>query len=975
MRRIFLFFFCLCCLLPTKAQETQRQKKQRTIALWGHVKDSFTKSGIPDVKVTLMTEDSAIVDSMRAFNMGKFNATKIDVGYRFYVPAHPARYIIMAEHSDYETGYVDYEIRHVARNSYFDAPWHLLKRRPRAMVTDSLNENQLDEVVIKATRVRMVYKGDTIVYNADAFNLPEGSMLDALIRQMDGVELKDDGRILVNGQQIDELTLNGKDFFRGNNKVMLENLPHYVVNNIQVYHKSTELSQYLGRDVEQKKYVMDVVLKREYAEGFLGNVEVAASTSDRFLGRLFGMRYTDNSRLTLFGNANNVNENRRPGSNGEWTPSNMPQGRQTTGQAGMDLLIDEADKRWKENASVTLNWSKFNDQSLTNSERFFANAPSNYSFSRASSLIRNLEMHASNRFELMKPFHLLSFTEVRYDRNNPTNENSDWLSRSSLNSDSLNSQWSSLNTQLSSLIHHSVMRSRQHVHRVYAGSYIELTKKLLTGDEIGVTMNANFHNQHQEANSLQRVEYIRSDDENVVKNRRNRRPDKEYSWYVMPNYTVTWLNGISLRGEVSYNQQYNSEANEAFLLDSLASSPSPLSSSIFSTDLYNSFEYGKMQRRYTMQLRPSYNYNKNGKYMAVMLQLPLNHVRERMKYFSAATDTVVSQRSWTFSPNFFLRAATHEWTRQYTLSYTVKVELPSLYNKIDVHNNENPLVVRQGNPALKKSVSHLMQASFTRNWRERQQAFTLGYGLRFFVNTISQGYTYYPETGIYVYRPQNVKGNWQTYFWNYFNRPLDKPRRLTLNNYVHGDYSRNVDVAVSLNVSDAQTLSHVDNYYVEDRLTLNYRLEELSIGAQGYMEYRYASNKEKTIETIRALNYSYGLTCNYNFKKDAWGKFIEGFALATDIKMFSRRGYGNAALNSNDLVWNASVSRSFPMSFAKKSGGTLVARLEAFDILHKLSNTQIVINGQGRTETVRNTLPRYVMLHLSYNFNRIPQKR
>ena len=69
------------------------------------------------------------------------------------------------------------------------------------------------------------------------------------------------------------------------------------------------------------------------------------------------------------------------------------------------------------------------------------------------------------------------------------------------------------------------------------------------------------------------------------------------------------------------------------------------------------------------------------------------------------------------------------------------------------------------------------------------------------------------------------------------------------------------------------------------------------------------------------------------------------------------------------------MSRSFPMSFAKKSGGTLVARLEAFDILHKLSNTQIVINGQGRTETVRNTLPRYVMLHLSYNFNRIPQKR
>ena len=971
MRRIFLFFFSLCCLLPAMAQETQKPKKQRTIALWGHVKDSFTKSGIPDVKLTLMTVDSTVVDTMRAFNMGKFNATKIDVGYRFNVPARPERYIIMAEHPDYETGYVDYEIRHVARNSYFDAPWHLLKRRMREPAIDSLGTNRLDEIVIKATRVRMVYKGDTIVYNADAFNLPEGSMLDALIRQMDGVELKDDGRILVNGQQIDELTLNGKDFFRGNNKVMLENLPHYVVNNIQVYHKSTELSQYLGRDVEKKKYVMDVVLKREYAEGFLGNVEVAASTSDRFLGRIFGMRYTDNSRLTLFGNANNVNENRRPGSNGEWTPANMPQGRRTTGQAGMDLLVDEADKRWKENASVTFNWSKFDDKALTNTERFFANAPSNFAVSRANSLNRNLEMHASNRFELMKPFHLLSYTEVRYNRNNPFSVNNEWLSYQQINGDSLNSPLSSLNT----FIHHSVMRSRQHTHRVYGGSYAELTKKLATGDEIGVTMNANFHNQHLETNSQQRVEYMQLADEDIAKNRRNRHPDKEYSWYVMPNYTVTWLNGISLRGEISYNQQYNYEANEAFLLDSLASQLSALNSFLYSADLFNSFEYGKMKRQYTMQLRPMYNYNKNGKYMAVMLQIPLNLVRERMNYLSEEADTVVSQRAWTFSPNLYLRVATHEWTRQFTLSYSVDVNLPSLYNKVDVRNDENPLIVKQGNPALKKTVSHLMQTSFTRNWREKQQSFTLGYGLRFFLNTVSQGYTYHPQTGIYVYRPQNVKGNWQTYFWNNFGRPLDKSRRLTLNNYAHGDYSRNVDVAASMNTADAQTLSHVDNYYIEDRLTLNYRMEELSLGAQGYIEYRYASNKEKTIENVRALNFSYGLTCNYNFKKDDWGKFMKGFALATDIKMFSRRGYGNAQLNRNEIVWNASVSRSFTLPFAKKSGGTITARLEAFDLLRKLSNTQIVINGQGRTETLSNTLPRYVMLHLSYNFNRIPKKR
>ena len=60
----------------------------------------------------------------------------------------------------------------------------------------------------------MFYRGDTLVYNADAFNVADGSMLDALIKQMPGTELKKNGEIFVNGKKIDNLLLNGKDFFR-----------------------------------------------------------------------------------------------------------------------------------------------------------------------------------------------------------------------------------------------------------------------------------------------------------------------------------------------------------------------------------------------------------------------------------------------------------------------------------------------------------------------------------------------------------------------------------------------------------------------------------------------------------------------------------------------------------------------------------------------------------------------------------------
>lgn len=46
--------------------------------------------------------------------------------------------------------------------------------------------HELGEVVVKATKVKFVVRGDTLVYNADAFNLAEGSSLKTLIKKLPG---------------------------------------------------------------------------------------------------------------------------------------------------------------------------------------------------------------------------------------------------------------------------------------------------------------------------------------------------------------------------------------------------------------------------------------------------------------------------------------------------------------------------------------------------------------------------------------------------------------------------------------------------------------------------------------------------------------------------------------------------------------------------------------------------------------------
>nr|MBP7473378.1 hypothetical protein [Prevotella sp.] len=82
-----------------------------------------------------------------------------------------------------------------------------LLKSDSSLVTPGKNDTpkynvNLKEVMVMATRVKIVYKEDTLVYNADAFNIPQGSMLDELIRQLPGVVLDDYGVITVNGKTV-----------------------------------------------------------------------------------------------------------------------------------------------------------------------------------------------------------------------------------------------------------------------------------------------------------------------------------------------------------------------------------------------------------------------------------------------------------------------------------------------------------------------------------------------------------------------------------------------------------------------------------------------------------------------------------------------------------------------------------------------------------------------------------------------------
>lgn len=231
--------------------------------------------------------------------------------------------------------------------------------------------HELQGVTVKATKIKMVMHGDTIVYNADAFNLAEGSMLDALVARLPGTRLTRDGQIFVNGRLVKSLLVNGRDFFSGNPKMALENLPSYTVSKIKVYDREGQSSRLMQRDMGDKSLVMDVKLKKEYYATLFGNVEAGVGTDGRFALKGFGMKSSCKEMFFAFTNINDLSDNQKADMNGQWTPQETPNGLLTNRSANVSYarFYDSSMDKWLSTQN-TISHDDIDLQTRKNAETF-----------------------------------------------------------------------------------------------------------------------------------------------------------------------------------------------------------------------------------------------------------------------------------------------------------------------------------------------------------------------------------------------------------------------------------------------------------------------------------------------------------------------------------------------------------------------------------------------------------------------------
>lgn len=166
----------------------------------------------------------------------------------------------------------------------------------------------LDAVDVVAERAPIVFKKDTIEYNAAAFKTKPDAVVEDLLKKLPGMEVDGAGNIKAQGSNIEKIMVDGKEFFSNDPKVVSKNLPADAVKKVQVFDEKTDEEQFSGVNDGDQNKTLNIVLKDDKKNLWFGTAQGGVGTANRFEGTLKAFNFTPNRQLAIMGMGNNVNQ-------------------------------------------------------------------------------------------------------------------------------------------------------------------------------------------------------------------------------------------------------------------------------------------------------------------------------------------------------------------------------------------------------------------------------------------------------------------------------------------------------------------------------------------------------------------------------------------------------------------------------------------------------------------------------------------
>lgn len=892
---ISLIFVCLVSISPVCAQSNF------CFRFW-HIYDDLTHVEMDrdSLQVTVMEADSSVIKKDISFNDFE--------GLWF-----KKRPLLVKIH---QTGFIPQTINIPKPGNRIDylnmIDPIIMKRKPNNRV------RQLDEITVTASNIKMINRGDTVIYNAEAFQLSQGSMLDELIRNLPNVELRNGGQIFVNGQFVESLLLNGKDFFKGNPMVALSNLPSYTVKNVKVYEQAKGMAR-LDPTVK-KPLVMDVNLKKEYMRGWIANAEAGYGSSDRYLGRLFGLMFTPLQRLTIYGNANNTNDSSTPDEGEQWNPDWLQEGQSKIILGGIDHLVSDKQERWEANTTVEVSHEN-NRLSEDGFSEMYADSDSLNTSDTSRKHNKSLSAGLSHSFKY--DYGLWSVwvePNLRYSQtDNETSSSSEMFNfANKLNSNNRENTTSSktINGDMTVTSNYSIPN---------------------TPDIATLQIKGSFLQKRSDQHGRLTINYADNPLSNVNRIYTQKDPSDQWNLQAMASYYARFY--------INNNPRYTTKLSAKYIFSHNSDNTDRRYYQFDVFDSQNSFNSHEITDTHELDIMLSQYFGHN---ISITINPHVKFTRRHLDYWRFDTPYYIERR------NFYADPTVECSCKPFNIAYNLKNDLPGLYNMLDIIDGVNPLYIKAGNASLRSAVNHriTLRPKFLEKLLHSSTYPTVTLSYTYTDNAFAWNTDYDTSTGITTIQPTNINGCWNLTGRLNMGYYLDKSRSWLLSNNTNYRYNNTSEIVnKKTNKVKLSTLT--------EKLTLSWDSKfGVQFKAFGSLEWHNANALTNPFST-NIFNIDYGLTI-------AAPDLPWDISVKSDFAVHSRRGYAN--YDDNRLVWNMRLSKSL-------LHGNLIVMLDGYDILGQLSNIVIDVTPQGRTEARYNTLPRYAMLHVIYRLNIQPKKK
>lgn len=794
--------------------------------------------------------------------------------------------------------------------------------------------DELDEIIIKTSRSPIVLKKDTLEFNAQSFKTRDNATLEETLKQLPGVEVGTDGAITVNGQPVNRILVNGKEFFGDDPKIATKNLPKDIIDKIQVVDTKTREEEFTGKAGDSENKTINVTIDEEKNKGYFSRATAGYGSDDRYDTSAIFNYFQDKMRFSILASANNINS---PGFTFDevfdaiGSTSAIPggffggnNGITTSETIGGNYVNEWEDGKYdlstdyffgatdRETRTSTLRENILPDRSFfTQSENRGNNANDSHRF--------------SGRFDI-KPDTL---TRISFNPSLNINIGTNDNESSSQSFDEEDNLINSAETFSFSENTSSNFRNE-----------LVFTQKL---DSMGSYLSASFNNNHRRndnENFFSSERIINASSNIQSQNQRIDQENDEDAYSGSLTYRQALAKQLFLDAGYTYEANITKNNRNVFDFDEVTSSFTD-----FNETLSNQFEARSQINRPNLGLRYETEKIRTGGSLGLLnTTLKTENFTQNIGFDNTFNDLFASA---------FLR---YQFSRSksFRVSYNNSVSIPSVQQLQPVEIITDPLNIRVGNPDLNPSL----QQSFRLNFRNFDYKTRSGYGV--FANYSITDNQVVPvlttdEDLVRTTSYTNVNGVQNARIFFYFGKtiPTESTTIIRYNLRLSNSYNRNVGF------SNGQRFNS-DIYSIAPSLSFTYEVPDL-VTLQPNIQFNY-NNTAYNLFSDRNENFT-----NTQLGLEATLFWPKNIIFGSDFTYFD---YGNVsdAFDSTSFFWNLSLGYQFLDEQA-------TIKLKIYDVLDQNISTRRTTGDDFIQDTDQLILQRYAMLSFTYKLDKFGGKK